>query len=606
MTAANGIATELTDGSTRLQHQGPKATVHLDLPREEIAQQQKCHPQVLASITFNGNELEAAAAPEPQKQGAITQHPPLEPVQKFSVADIVLQLKATGAAAQALFWDVLLPTNSVMLVWDLTDLSNGWAQVDLVISILFLIDCWQNFRTAYVGDNGRLVTSRQMITRTYLRGWFCLDLLTSIPYDQLLAHSAANNWPSLVSTLKVTRAVRIVRFLRLLKLLRVARMMRLPFTIGRLERKIGTQTLRMVTMALGMMLMLHWTACIWYYVAAMYQGQDTWIAIQNLEDADHVHKYITALYWSTTTMCTVGYGDVYGTTIREKIVAMMSMLLGASTFGYFMGTVSIMVSAMNRTHARQVSKHQAVEDFLRHRKVPGALAEKVRSYYNYVVAREVQSEEAAIIAGLSSSLRMQVVLHLYQEAVEKVPFFSGRNPHFITSVVTYLRLEYYSPGDIVVRQGDYGDRMYFLGEGMLEVRVYEDDRGRPLTKPAFIRSPAVRRKHSHITQSLAGTCAPDQSPTVSGCAPGLRRCAQRLIKACGGAGARGMQGNDRLSGVEGSRPHQGAAQACVVYNSEDGRGGVVLPDEYSLPLCSAQAPPQKWTYEDELGDRPYR
>jgi hypothetical protein len=39
----------------------------------------------------------------------------------------------------------------------------------------------------------------------------------------------------------------------------------------------------------------------------------------------------------------------------------------------------------------------------------------------------------------------QVVLHLYQEAVEKVPFFSGRNPHFITSVVTYLRLEYYSP-----------------------------------------------------------------------------------------------------------------------------------------------------------------
>jgi hypothetical protein len=46
-----------------------------------------------------------------------------------------------------------------------------------------------------------------MIARTYLRGWFCLDLLTSIPYDQLLAHSAANNWPALVSTMKVINMI---------------------------------------------------------------------------------------------------------------------------------------------------------------------------------------------------------------------------------------------------------------------------------------------------------------------------------------------------------------------------------------------------------------
>jgi hypothetical protein len=100
--------------------------------------------------------------------------------------------------------------------------------------------------------------------------------------------------------LQVARAVRIIKFLKLLKLLRVARMMRLPFTIGRLERKIGTQTVKMITMALGMLLMLHWTACIWYYVAAMYRGQDTWIAIQNLEDADHAQQYITALWVPAT------------------------------------------------------------------------------------------------------------------------------------------------------------------------------------------------------------------------------------------------------------------------------------------------------------------
>lgn len=46
--------------------------------------------------------------------------------------------------------------------------------------------------------------------------------------------------------------------------------------------------------------------------------------------------------------------------------------------------------------------------------VPRALADKVKSYYDYVIEREVQADEADIIAGLSANLRIQVVLHLYQ------------------------------------------------------------------------------------------------------------------------------------------------------------------------------------------------
>lgn len=46
------------------------------------------------------------------------------------------------------------------------------------------------------------------------------------------------------------------------------------------------------------------------------------------------------------------------------------------------------------------------------------------------------------------ALLVQMVLHLYQEALEKVPFFRGQHPQFITSVVTFLKLEYYSPVSI--------------------------------------------------------------------------------------------------------------------------------------------------------------
>ncbi len=46
-------------------------------------------------------------------------------------------------------------------------------------------------------------------------------------------------------------------------------------------------------------------------------------------------------------------------------------------------------------------------------------------------------------------LCVQVVMHLYREALEKVPLFRGKPPQFITSLVTFLKLEYYSPGGCV-------------------------------------------------------------------------------------------------------------------------------------------------------------
>lgn len=42
-------------------------------------------------------------------------------------------------------------------------------------------------------------------------------------------------------------------------------------------------------------------------------------------------------------------------------------------------------------------------------------------------------------------------------------------------------------GDIVMRQGDIASEMYFIAEGTLEVRLYEDDTGKPLANTSYSR-----------------------------------------------------------------------------------------------------------------------
>jgi len=46
----------------------------------------------------------------------------------------------------------------------------------------FFADLLLRFRTGYLTDEGELVMDPQMVARRYLRGWFVVDLLLSVPY----------------------------------------------------------------------------------------------------------------------------------------------------------------------------------------------------------------------------------------------------------------------------------------------------------------------------------------------------------------------------------------------------------------------------------------
>lgn len=106
----------------------------------------------------------------------------------------------------------------------------------------------------------------------------------------------------------MARIIRILKVLRLIKLLRLARVMRLPHIMQRLEAVVGRVLLQLFTMAGSMILLLHWAACIWYYVAVLSEG-NSWVMHEDMKDARHDEIYITALYWSVTTIATVGYGE---------------------------------------------------------------------------------------------------------------------------------------------------------------------------------------------------------------------------------------------------------------------------------------------------------
>eukprot|EP01025_Chloroclados_australasicus_P052025 TRINITY_DN6056_c7_g1_i1.p1 TRINITY_DN6056_c7_g1~~TRINITY_DN6056_c7_g1_i1.p1 ORF type:complete len:227 (+),score=26.31 TRINITY_DN6056_c7_g1_i1:75-683(+) len=112
-----------------------------------------------------------------------------------------------------------------------------------------------------------------------------------------------------------------------------------------------------------------------------------------------------------------------------------------------------------------------VDKFIKLRNLPNDLARRIRTYFNFVSTRDMHHSDVDLVKNMPNELQQEVVFYIFRKILENTPFFKGRSPHFIVQVVLRFRLEVYSPGDCVVKYGDVGERMYFIVQGSLEVRI---------------------------------------------------------------------------------------------------------------------------------------
>jgi len=177
-------------------------------------------------------------------------------------------------------------------------------------------------------------------------------------------------------------------------------------------------------------------------------------------------RYIAALYWSTTTLATVGYGDVTARTDPQRLYAIFVMFTGVGLFGYVIGDIATLVANLDMARAEHQRRVTEINGFMMHRRFPRALVKKVNAYFDYIWAhRTGQGQE---FGELPESLRTEIALQLNRRILQKVPLFQGAGEDFLREVVLLLEPRIYMPGDLIFREGDSGDAMFFVSSGTVE------------------------------------------------------------------------------------------------------------------------------------------
>ncbi|KTF97757.1 hypothetical protein cypCar_00043093, partial [Cyprinus carpio] len=103
--------------------------------------------------------------------------------------------------------------------------TTPWILFNVVSDTFFLMDLALNFRTGIIiEDNSNIILDPKTIKKTYLKTWFIVDFVSSIPVDYifLIVEKGIDS-----EVYKTARALRIVRFTKILSLLRLLRLSRL-------------------------------------------------------------------------------------------------------------------------------------------------------------------------------------------------------------------------------------------------------------------------------------------------------------------------------------------------------------------------------------------
>lgn len=143
----------------------------------------------------------------------------------------------------------------------------------------------------------------------------------------------------LAGLIVVTQALAVVPALGVFGVLRGARAARAVravavlarlFAIGGLAARDGRQVLRRYAARLA----LGAAAFTWLTSAVAFT------LVEDVGERQRVNSFFDALWWSTTTITTVGYGDVYPITAAGRIIAAITMVVGISTFAVLTATVA--------------------------------------------------------------------------------------------------------------------------------------------------------------------------------------------------------------------------------------------------------------------------
>ncbi|DAZ98437.1 TPA: hypothetical protein N0F65_001138 [Lagenidium giganteum] len=359
----------------------------------------------------------------------------------------------------------------------------GVTILDGVAAFAFAIDFGVNMLSSFVNERGVVVAVPAASARHYLTSWWAIpDLCSWFPFELLFFSDNQS------------------RFLGIAKIMRLAR-------VGELARRVlsarRANIFRFLRLAGVILLVSHCCSCFWHWIAVEWRNhEDDWATKTLLQ------KYVHC--WSLVIGClNASPPSMY--TMSEELAVAGFMLLGNLVQASVFGSVAVVISSFDEDEAAYKRKVITTYERCKFLDIPTKLTQRIQTYYEHMFrqTKSINGDADSFIHELSPALVCEVKYQLYKDMLKQIPFFSGGtiDSCVLEQLVLHLRTVVYMQDDIVIRKGEYGDWMGFVGctgsVGVLDPHSQQRTVIRILRKGDYFGETALLQRTRRTTTAVA-------------------------------------------------------------------------------------------------------
>ncbi|KAM3139802.1 hypothetical protein pb186bvf_008044 [Paramecium bursaria] len=330
-------------------------------------------------------------------------------------------------------------TLSITFDFDLPD------SIDLLSYLFILFEIFLKYNIGFY-ERSNIIQKKGNIDFQFL-----FDLLTLLP--QLIYFFAQNT---------------VTNYLRLLFYYRCSN---INLVFAKIEYKLSDlkqNFLQLIKLYFTLITAAHIIGCFWYILGTT--ETENWILAYFTDvELDKMTLYITSLYWSITTMLTVGYGDVLPVNQNEKIYAILTMLIGCCLFGYVMNSIGVIFDRINNNEKQLRLEMQRLNNFLDSKNIDEKLKSKFRKYLEHTHLKQ-QSHKLMGKRNIQN-ISAELMLEFNHQIITKLShknFLLGKFEYpVILQLSKVLQEQNFLPDELVYEKSSTSFHLYMILQGQV-------------------------------------------------------------------------------------------------------------------------------------------
>ena len=382
---------------------------------------------------------------------------------------------------------IYMPLNLVLNNCDIKNTINllNFENITYIfIDLLFVCDLIINFFKSYYNFDEQLVTKSEKIFIHYIKGYFIIDLICAIPYYSIIKIIAYKNHKNMIMPVSCTKYYNHVindkyQWLKLIKLLKLIKCISNDNIISNYisqelnEIPFFENWSFLLSNISIFLLVLHLTACLHIFVSST--TFPNWIIQKELQTSPFIKVYLSSVYFLITTVTSVGYGDIIGSSFTEIIFQIFLLMVGIIAYSWLISSLSNYVQENNKQSEAFNQKISLLNEIkLEHPKMPKELYDKIHLHLEYINLGQ-KKDKSSLINFLPHTIQKSLLYEMYKPIIENFNFFKNfKNSEFVNRVISKLKPVLAVKNDLLLEQDEIIEDTIFVKQGRLSLEVKID------------------------------------------------------------------------------------------------------------------------------------